>query len=240
MLASAALRAPSNSSEVSLELQSVVPQLEKYSPSLAPSVRRKIAEMSRIPNEQEGVSLASSEDENDYSNNEQSRPPSIEERVAELIKQAKIKTQAGDRKLALNMLDEARGLIGWRAKNPTQLYAQLQIIQAYAALDTARAFAMVESIIAQLNELASATAVVNGFLTEQELARDDELLLPVLFESFTAAGGQNVENLASVVLTDFERTKTAADSFQRNEVRIMAHLLIARSLCNEHRSNIEP
>ena len=41
------------------------------------------------------------------------------------------------------------------------------------------------------------------------------------------------KELAALALLNFERTKAAADKFQRNEARIMARLFIAQGVLSE-------
>ena len=230
MLASAALRASSGNSELLLTSQAVLPQIEKYSPSLAPKLRRQIAYIKSKANQPKGDVVGSSVEQSEQSVDEPNRPPTNDERVAELIRQAKFKMQADDKMFALNLLNQALDLSGGHPRNPAQLHAQLQIAQIYAGLDSTRSFALMERIIAQLNELATAAVIANGFLIDEEVARDDELRLLPLFESVNGVLDQKLADLASFADADFGRTKKLAESFQRNEVRILAYLLIVESL----------
>ena len=58
----------------------------------------------------------------------------------------------------------------------------------------------------------------------------------LLQHSFSAANGpyvQHLRKLTSLARADFERTKTAVDGFQRNEIRLMGRLLIAQSVLSD-------
>jgi hypothetical protein len=159
-----------------------------------------------------------------------------EERVMLLAQLATGATAKGEKKIALQLLDEARGMIGGRAKNFTQLGAQVAVARAYAPLDAARSLAILESVVDQLNELIAAAVVLGAFLTE-EIIQDDEIMM----EPLTMISGEvfvnylgDVNVLASA---DFERTKALADRFQRDEIRISARLLIAQSILSPQPTN---
>ena len=102
-----------------------------------------------------------------------SRLRTNEERIGVLVQWAATANAKGDHKSALQFLDEARGMLGSRAKNFNQLQAQLQLAGAYAPLAPARSFEIIEPGIDQLNELIAAAAVLEGF--GQDNFKDDEL-----------------------------------------------------------------
>ena len=156
-----------------------------------------------------------------------SRLPTNEERVGMLIQWATMTNAKGNRKGALQFLDEARGMLGYRAKNFNQLQAQLQLAGAYAPLAPARSFEIIEPGIDQLNELIAAAAVLEGF--GQENFKDDELavrggtMMSNMVQQYAAA-------LAPLARMDFERTAATADRLQRVEARLMAHLSIVQGI----------
>jgi hypothetical protein len=158
-----------------------------------------------------------------------SRLRTNEERVTVITTIAMAALAKGDKKAALTLLDEARSMVSGRAKNSTQLGAQLQVARAYARLDPARSLAILEPIIDQLNELIGAGALLGGFFSEQFVKDDEIQLIPM--NSFAGGfAGQFAPELKALASADFDRTKAAADRFQRNEVRLMARLLIAQSI----------
>jgi hypothetical protein len=154
---------------------------------------------------------------------------SNEERMVVLAQLATGAAAKGEKKIALQLLDEARGMMIGRAKNFKQLGAQLAVARAYASLDAARSLAMLEPVVDQLNELLAAAVVLGGFITD-EIVKDDEVMIgPLLMISgeFLANYLGDVNTLARA---DFERTRALADRFQRDEVRIIARMLIAQSI----------
>ena len=139
----------------------------------------------------------------------------------------------GERKLALELLDEARKLITTPPGNQKQIDALMQVAGAYALVEPARAFELINPLIVQTNEMITAAALLAKFGSGQELFRRDEMLLQ---HTFMAANGpyiQHLKKLTSLARADFERTKTAVDGFQREEIRLMGRLLIAQSVLSD-------
>jgi hypothetical protein len=156
-----------------------------------------------------------------------------EERVMLLTQLASGAAAKGQKKIALQLLDEARGMLGQRAKNINQLGAQLMIARAYAQLDPSRSLAILEPIVDQLNELLGAATVLGGFFVE-ELVRDDEIMLGPLSVFFNMASSdllqQYIGDVNALARADFERTKALVDRFQRDEIRTMMRLMLVQSI----------
>jgi hypothetical protein len=128
-------------------------------------------------------------------------------------------------KLALKFLGEAQRLTNRRATNYRQFDQQLRVADALSALEPARSFEVLDPGIAQLNELLSAAALLNGF--EVNIFREGELPL----EGGSGLGdmvsryGQELATLAKV---DFARAENSANKFQLPESRLFAQLSIVR------------
>jgi hypothetical protein len=163
-----------------------------------------------------------------------------EERVRLLTELATGIGAKGDKKVALQLLDEARNLSSARARNIKQLTAQFQIARAYAALDPARSLVILESFMDQVNELLNAALLLGGFLAEDEIVKDDEVLLLALASITDMSGGQLMSELGALADADFDRTKGVADSFQRAELRLAARLLIVQSVLAERTATGNP
>jgi hypothetical protein len=152
-----------------------------------------------------------------------------ERRAIALTQLAATVAAKGNKKIALQLLNEARSLVNYRAKNFMQMGAQLQVAQAYAALDPERSLAMLEPIIDQLNELVAAGSVIGGFISE-EFVKDDEIAMEPVSEMLAAFGKQFGDDLSNLTRVDFDRTRAAAERFQRSEVRLVARLLVVQSV----------
>jgi hypothetical protein len=138
----------------------------------------------------------------------------------------------GDHDEALKLLDDAQALIKVDLKSETQSDALMMLMLASALVDPPRAFAMVEPIIDRANEEISRLllldkVVKSGFVKKGEIVMGQ----PGLPLEFTVLRyGKGVAALAGA---DFNRTKAAADRFQRPELRIIARLLIAQALLQQ-------
>ena len=149
-----------------------------------------------------------------------------DEKINFLIQVAN-ETQKTDQKLALQLLEDARQITNRRATAYRHFEQQLKLARAYAGIDPARSFEIIEPGIVQLNELLSAAAVLSGF--EMNMFRDGEM---------TIQGGNGLTNmvnrfgqeLAQLAKTDFERSETLAGRFQFTEARIMTRLAIVQGI----------
>jgi len=154
------------------------------------------------------------------------RAQNDEERVS-LLLQFVSGLQTSNPKFAVQLLDEARGIVTRRATNYSQLEAQVRVAHAYVSLEPSRGFDTLESGIAQINELFSAAALLSGF--EVNIFRDGELplqgggSLPGIVMRYGA-------ELATLAKTDFERAQLMTERFQPAEPRIIARLAMVRGV----------
>lgn len=164
-----------------------------------------------------------------------SRIRSKEERAVALSHLALIAAAKKERKLAAQLLDEARGLAGERIRSPQQLNVHLQLARAYALVEPARGFEIVEAVVDRANEMIAAADTLDGFLGGPEIFRDGELIMGRRsgVPSLDMILGQYGKQLAALARADFDRMRSAAARFQRPEVRTMARLLIAQGLLSD-------
>jgi hypothetical protein len=153
------------------------------------------------------------------------RAQSDDERVSLLLQFAA--NLQSDPKLALQLLDEARGLVTRRATSYRQFEAQVSVARAYETLDPARSFETLEPGIQQINELLSAAAILSGF--EVNIFRDGELPLKG-GGSLTGLVTRYGAELASLAKIDFEKAQLLTERFQLAEPRVLARLTMIRGL----------
>jgi hypothetical protein len=148
-----------------------------------------------------------------------------EERVR-LLLQLSESARVDNPKQSLQFLGDARTLVARRAANYQQLEGQLQVARAYAAVDAAQSFELIELGIGQLNELLPAAALLSGF--ELNVFREGEMALPgnSMLGQMVARYGQE---LGALSRQDFERARSTANRFQYPEARVLARLAIVRS-----------
>ena len=140
----------------------------------------------------------------------------------------------GEHDAALKLLDEAQALVKVNLKSEPQTNALMALMLAYALVDPPRAFAIIEPVIDRANEDISKLLLLDrviktGVVKKGEIILQPPGVIPLDFAIFKY--GKGVVALANA---DFNRTKAAADRFQRNELRIMAQLLIAQALLRSH------
>jgi ribosomal protein L29 len=137
-------------------------------------------------------------------------------------------------KLAAQLLEDAKQITSRRATGYDQFGQQLRVAHAFATIDPARSFEVLDPAISQLNELLAAAAVLNGF--EINMFRDGEMMLQSetgLSSMITRFGFE----LAVLARSDFERSETLAGRFQFAEPRIMARLAIVQGVLDPRRQS---
>ena len=163
-----------------------------------------------------------------------------EERIEILTQLATAVAEKGDKKTARLLLEEARNLSPGRTRYLKQLLARLQIARAYAFVDADQSLAILEPVIDQLNEIIAAGIILGEFFGEEEVVRDDEVLILFVGEMAGEFQKQFGKDLVKIATADFARTRDAAERFQRFEVRIMARLLVAQSVLKKDAKSEEP
>lgn len=161
------------------------------------------------------------------------RIKSADERAGALIHLAYSAATKKEKKLALQLLEEARPLVSFKPRSDIQLYLLLQMARAYALVEPARAFEIIEPLVEQGNELLSAASTLSGFFLPSGIFRKGEIVLPMGYANAGLTFRQFGKELAALARLNFERTKAAADKFQRHEARLIARLFIAQSLISD-------
>jgi hypothetical protein len=138
---------------------------------------------------------------------------------------------------ALKLLGEAQTLVKANFKSETQANAFLGLVLAYALIEPAKAFAIIERAIDQANGEISKSllldkVVKSGFVKKGEIILQQAGMISLDFVMFQYGKG-----VAALATADVNRTKAAADRFERNELRLMCRLLIAQARL---RSNEQP
>jgi hypothetical protein len=135
--------------------------------------------------------------------------------------------QKSNPKLARQLLEDARQITNRRATGYEHFEQQLKVAHAFAGIEPARSFEVLDPGISQLNELLSAAALLSGF--EVDIFREGEL--PLRGQSgLTNMVTRYGQELALLAKSDFEQSETLAARFQLAESRIMARLAIVQGL----------
>ena len=153
-----------------------------------------------------------------------------EERARAMITVALILKEKGEDEEAVTLLDEAATLIKTDIKDETHTNALLTLLCAYAIVDPPKAFALAERTVDHANSQVSLLMLLDkivksGAVKKSEIILDQAGLMPLDFLVFRYGKG-----VAALAKTDFDRTKALADRFERNELKIMAQLMIVRGI----------
>ena len=162
-----------------------------------------------------------------------SRIKSKERRARALAELAVAFALKGDRKTASQLLEEARGLIDRQPDNEREIEALLEVARGYALVEPARTFELIEPLIGQANDMLSAAALLEKFGQGDGIFRKGEMVISNGLGELSGAHARYVKALSELARVDFERTKAAADRFNRDEVRLFARIIIARSVLSD-------
>lgn len=130
---------------------------------------------------------------------------------------------------AVKLLDEARALVKVDLANDAQSNALLEVMLGYALVDPPKAFAMIEPIIDRTNDDISKLLLLDK-IVKSGAVKNGEIVMQqpqIPLESSMVKYSSGVVVLGKA---DFDRTKALADRFQRNELRIVARLMLAQAL----------
>ena len=137
----------------------------------------------------------------------------------------------GDKEAAGKLLDEANVLLPAQLKRKPNLDTTLRIAGAFAVVQPERAFNLIETSVAQMNELIQAGVLIQDFY-EYETVQADEVLLDAMHRQ----GFAHTTNITALIKTlaaaDFARTVALSDKFGRQEIRLFVRLKIAEALLN--------
>ena len=152
-----------------------------------------------------------------------------EQRALAMAELAMMLEKKGRHEEALKLLQDARPLIKIDFNSDTQSRAFLAVLMAYALIDPPQAFTMAEPIIDRANDNISKLLLLDK-IVRSGAVKNGEIIMQdpgVPLDFALIKYGRGVVALANA---DFTRTQALADRFQRNEIKIMARLVIAQSI----------
>ena len=160
-----------------------------------------------------------------------------EERARAMAEVALLLKEKGEDAEAASLLDEAASLIKTDLKDERKTNALLTLLVAYAVVDPPKAFALAERTVdranAQISVLMLLDKVVKtGAVRKSEIILDQAGIMPIDFLLFRYGKG-----VVALAKADFNRTRALADRFERNELRLLAQLLIVKGLLQPEASS---
>jgi len=132
-----------------------------------------------------------------------------------------IVNSGGEKKSALDLLNEAKAILASTPQSAAELTAQLRLAQAYLRLDTDQAFAILQPVVVRLNELVAAAVVLDGI--DFHYMKDGEWIMPGVNNLGNIVGSLD-QILAGLGRIDFDRARTLADQIGRPEMRVLLEI----------------
>jgi tetratricopeptide (TPR) repeat protein len=163
-----------------------------------------------------------------------SRIKSKERRASALAELALAYAAKGDKKTAGGLLEEARSLLDRQPDNEREVEALLEVARGYALVEPSKTFEMIDPLIDQANDMMSAAALLEKFGAGGGMFRKGEMILGPGMGELGGMYARYVKALSELARVDFDRTRATADRFNRDEARLMARLIIARSILSDH------
>ncbi len=165
------------------------------------------------------------------------------EKIAALSGLAIVVSQLGDKKLASELMNEASGLVTTQPRNYLDFMQVWTLASGYAVVEPEKAFPILDDAIYRLNDTVEAFVKVGEFIdVAEDIIIDNEVQLGSFGGSMTRSLVSTVNSsegiIGNLARYDFDKTKTLANKFRRNEIRIMAKMLIMRSILDDSKSNI--
>lgn len=155
-----------------------------------------------------------------------------EQRARSMAELAILLEQKGDHEEALKLLDEAQDLIKYDFSSDTQTNALLALVSAYALVEPARAFAIIEAAIDRANDQITKLLLVDKIM-KTGVVKSGEITLrnTGIFSEFVML--RYGKALAALANFDFDRTKAIADRLSRNELLLYARKILAQGLLQQ-------
>lgn len=146
---------------------------------------------------------------------------------------------AGDKELAGQIMNEARAFVNPQPKNYQDFMHTWLFAAAWAQVDAAKSFPLLEDAIFRLNDTISALAKVGEFMdVGGEIIEDGEVQVGAFGGSITqeltrGLGQQSDATIRRLAIADFARTKALTNKFDRLEARILAKMLVLRAVLED-------
>lgn len=152
-----------------------------------------------------------------------------EQRALVMCELAILLEKQGKHDAAVELLDEARLLVNIDLNDEKKSNAMLTLMLASALVQPAKAFPMIERVVDRANGEISKLLLLDR-VVKTGATRNGEIILsqpgiPLDFAMLKYSRG-----IVALANADFSRTKSLADRFERNELRVLARLLMVQAL----------
>ena len=170
--------------------------------------------------------------------------PNRLEKIAALAALAGTISKLGDKELADEIMKDAQSLMNASPKNYQDFMEVWMVASALAQTDAEKAFPVLDDTIFRLNETISAFVKVGEFIDlSGEMIEDGEVQVGSfggsMVKELTRSLGMADVTILSLAKADFAKTKALTDKFERQEVRILAKMLVLRAILGDKKKPTE-
>ena len=143
--------------------------------------------------------------------------------------------KAGDKELAAEIMRDAERLVNPSPKNYQDFILTWMVASGYAETEPDRAFVILEDAIGRANTIISAFVQVGEFVdVSEEMISDGEAQVGAFGGGMIRGLGKELgiaeATIDKLVHADFAKTKALTNRFDRPEVRVLAKMLVLRTV----------
>jgi hypothetical protein len=143
--------------------------------------------------------------------------------------------KAGDKDLAGEIMKDAAAMVNLQPKNYKDFLLVWMLASGYAEADPDKAFPLLDDAISRLNDTITGVVRIAEFLdVSGEIVDDGEVQVGAfggsMMREITRGLGVVDGTLRSLAKADLVKTKALTNRFDRQEVRVLAKMLVLRAL----------
>ena len=164
--------------------------------------------------------------------------PGRDKKIAGLSMLAAQVAKAGDRELADQIMKDAEGLVNPQPKNYQDFLLTWMLASGYASANPDKAFPLLQDTIARANDTLAAFVKAAEFIdVNGEIIEDGEVQVGAFGGSMVRDMTRELNMADSTIrvlaIVDFDKTKDLTNRFDRQEVRILAKMLVLRAVLGD-------
>ncbi|MFT3743878.1 MAG: hypothetical protein QM785_06235 [Pyrinomonadaceae bacterium] len=173
-----------------------------------------------------------------------SQTPGKDKKIAGLSLLAAQVAKVGDKELATEIMKDAERFVNPQPKNYLDFMLTWMLISGYAEADPDKAFPLLSDTVLRLNDTVSAFIKAAEFIDVRgEMIDDGEVQVGQFGGSMLRGLTSELKiaqpTLRALAKADFARTKAVTNTFDRPEVRVLAKMLVLRTILSPKETSQE-
>lgn len=159
-------------------------------------------------------------------------------KIAGLGALAVVVSKSGDQELARQIMSDAATLVNPYPKTYVDYTVLMALAAAYAEIQPERSFMLLEGAMGKINQLIASFGTIAEFIDiSEDMIIDNEFQVGAfgggMLAGLTGQLGTAENSIGSLAVADYNRLVAIANRFERNEARVLAKMLIIRSLLDD-------